>query len=144
MSIHVERSALLPYSAHEMFELVNDVAKYPEFLPWCSGTEIYESSAKIMRARLTIAKGPIKQYFVTHNTLITDTSIEMNLVEGPFKHLHGLWTFNPLNETACKINLTMDFDYNNVIIKATLGPLFNKAASTMVDVFCQRAKQLYG
>lgn len=144
MTIHVERSALLPYSAHKMFVLVNDVAKYPEFLPWCTGTEIFASSDTEMVAKVLIAKGPIKQYFITKNTLVTDTSIEMNLQEGPFKQLHGLWTFNQLSDEACKIHLAMDFDYSNVLIKATLGPLFNKAAGTMVDVFCQRAKDLYG
>lgn len=144
MTINVERSALLPYSAHQMYSLVNDVDKYPEFLPWCSGTEILEHSATSMSAKVLIAKGPIKQFFVTRNVLVADTSIEMNLQEGPFNKLHGLWTFQQLNEQACKINLSMEFDYHNVIIKATLGPLFNKAASTMVDVFCQRAKQLYG
>lgn len=144
MTIHVERSALLPYSAHQMYTLVNDVEKYPEFLPWCCGSEVLSSSETEMVAKVIVAKGPIKQYFVTKNTLIADTSIEMNLQEGPFQQLHGLWTFNQLNEEACKINLAMDFDYSNVIIKATLGPLFNKAASTMVDVFCQRARALYG
>lgn len=144
MTIHVERSALLPYSAHQLFTLVNDVTKYPEFLPWCNKTDLLEETQTSMRARLYISKGPIQQSFVTRNVMVPDQSIEINLEEGPFKQLQGLWTFNMLNDSACKINLTMDFDYNSILIKATLGPLFNKAASTMVDVFCQRAKQLYG
>lgn len=144
MTIHVERSALLPYSAAQMYALVNDVLKYPEFLPWCANAELISSSDIEMVAKLSIAKGPIKQYFITKNTMVVDTSIEMRLQEGPFKHLYGVWTFNQLNDEACKIHLAMDFDYSSVIIKATLGPLFNKAASTMVDVFCQRARALYG
>ena len=144
MTIHVERSALMPYSASKMFILVNDAARYPEFLPWCSSTDIISSTGTEMVARLNIAKGPIKQYFVTKNILVTDKSITIDLQEGPFKHLKGLWTFEALDENACKVTLSMDFDYSNIILKATLGPLFNKAASTMVDLFCQRARAIYG
>lgn len=144
MTIHVERSALLPYSAHQMYCLVNDVTKYPEFLPWCSGAVILAESATTMSAKLLIAKGPIKQYLITNNKIVPDVSIEMNLQEGPFQKLHGLWTFQQLNDEACKINFTMEFDYNSMIMKATLGPLFNKAAGSMVEIFSQRAKYLYG
>jgi len=144
MTIHIERSAIMPYSAHQMYLLVNDVEKYPEFLPWCSETQLISSSDTEMVAKLVIAKGPIRQYFITKNKRIADTSVEMNLQEGPFKKLHGVWTFTELSNDACKIQLVMDFDYSNILIKAALGPLFNKAASTMVDIFCQRAKQIYG
>lgn len=144
MTIHIERSALMPYSAHQMYLLVNDVEKYPEFLPWCTETQLISSTDTEMVAKLVISKGPIRQYFITRNNLVADKSVELNLQEGPFKKLHGLWTFNQLSSEACRIQLVMDFDYSNVIIKAALGPLFNKAATTMVDVFCQRAKQIYG
>ncbi len=144
MTIHIERSALMPYSAHQMYLLVNDVEKYPEFLPWCTETHLISSTDTEMVAKLVISKGPIRQYFITRNNLVADESVELNLQEGPFKKLHGLWTFNQLSSEACRIQLVMDFDYSNVIIKAALGPLFNKAATTMVDVFCQRAKQIYG
>lgn len=144
MTIHIERSALMPYSAHQMYLLVNDVEKYPEFLPWCTETQLISSTDTEMVAKLVISKGPIRQYFITRNNLVADESVELNLQEGPFKKLHGLWTFNQLSSEACRIQLVMDFDYSNVIIKAALGPLFNKAATTMVDVFCQRAKQIYG
>lgn len=144
MTIHIERSALMPYSARQMYLLVNDVEKYPEFLPWCTETQLISSTDTEMVAKLVISKGPIRQYFITRNNLVADKSVELNLQEGPFKKLHGLWTFNQLSSEACRIQLVMDFDYSNVIIKAALGPLFNKAATTMVDVFCQRAKQIYG
>lgn len=144
MTVHIERSALMPYSANKMFILVNDVLRYPEFLPWCSKTEIISSSDTEMVARLNITKGPIKQYLVTKNAIVADKSIAIHLQEGPFKHLKGLWIFEELDDNACKISLTMDFDYSSVIIKAALGPLFNKAATTMVDIFCQRAKAIYG
>ena len=144
MTTHIQRSALLPYPAQALYDLVNDVAKYPEFLPWCSSAEILESTEVLMRARLGVAKGGLSQHFVTRNTLVPGQSIEMNLEEGPFTKLHGVWVFKPLGDKACKISLDMTFDYAGAIVKATLGPLFNQAANTLVDAFCQRAKQLYG
>lgn len=144
MTTHIQRSALLPYPAQALYDLVNDVAKYPEFLPWCSSAEILESTKVLMRARLGVAKGGLSQHFVTRNTLVPGQSIEMNLEEGPFTKLHGVWVFKPLGEKACKISLEMRFDYEGTIVKATLGPLFNQAANTLVDAFCQRAKHLYG
>ena len=97
-----------------------------------------------MRASLGVAKGGLSQHFVTRNTLVPGQSIEMNLEEGPFTKLYGVWVFKPLGEKACKISLDMTFDYAGALVKATLGPLFNQAANTLVDAFCQRAKQLYG
>ena len=91
-----------------------------------------------------LAKGGISQQFSTHNRLVPGKSIEMRLVEGPFSQLHGLWEFKALGEKACKISLDLTFDYAGPLVKATLGPLFTQAANTMVDAFCQRAKQLHG
>lgn len=144
MSTHIQRSALLPYPASALYALVNDVARYPEFLPWCSASEVLDSSETYMRARLLVAKGGLSQQFETRNELVPGERIEMNLVEGPFTELHGIWTFKALTDKACKISLDLSFDYAGPLVKATLGPLFNQAANTMVDAFCQRAKQLYG
>ncbi len=144
MTTHIQRSALLPYPAQALYDLVNDVARYPEFLPWCSSTKVLEASDEHMRASLAVAKGGLSQQFVTRNTLVPGNSIEMNLEEGPFSQLHGLWIFKPLGEKACKISLDLSFDYAGPLVRATLGPLFNQAANTLVDAFCQRAKQLHG
>ncbi|MBC9249414.1 ubiquinone-binding protein [Pseudomonas alcaligenes] len=144
MSTRIQRSALLPYPASALYELVNDVASYPQFLPWCSASCVLESSAEEMRASLTVAKGGLSQQFMTRNRLVAGQSIEMKLVEGPFSQLHGLWEFKALGDKACKISLDMTFDYAGPLVKATLGPLFTQAANTLVDAFCQRAKQLYG
>lgn len=140
----IQRSALLPLPAQVLYDLVNDVARYPEFLPWCSASQVLESSAEQMVARLDIAKGGVSQSFVTRNVLVAGERIEMNLVEGPFSRLNGVWHFKALGEQACKISLDLSFDYAGALAKATLGPLFNQAANTMVDAFCQRAKQLHG
>ena len=144
MCTHIQRSALLPYPAQSLYDLVNDVARYPEFLPWCSASEILEVSEQHMLARLVVAKGGLSQQFVTRNLLVPSERIEMNLAEGPFKELHGVWQFKALNDKACKISLDLFFDYSGPLVKASLGPQFNQAANTMVDAFCQRAKQLFG
>lgn len=144
MSTHIQRSALLPYPAPMLYDLVNDVARYPEFLPWCSGSEVLEVSETHMRASLAVAKGGLSQRFVTCNRLVAGESIELSLEEGPFSQLHGRWVFKALGDKACKISLDLTFDYAGPLVRATLGPLFNQAANTLVDAFCQRAKQLYG
>lgn len=144
MTTHIQRSALLPYPAQALYDLVNDVASYPKFLPWCSASEVLESSEAQMRASLTVAKGGISQRFITRNQLVPGESIVMELEQGPFRQLHGIWHFKALTDKACKISLDLSFDYDGPLIKATLGPLFNQAANTMVDAFCQRAKQLHG
>ncbi|MDT6185924.1 type II toxin-antitoxin system RatA family toxin, partial [Streptococcus pneumoniae] len=105
---------------------------------------VIDSSETHMRAKLEVAKGGMSQHFVTRNVLVPGQSIEMNLEEGPFTQLHGVWVFKPLGEKACKISLDLSFDYAGPIVRATLGPLFNQAANTLVDAFCQRAKQLNG
>jgi ribosome-associated toxin RatA of RatAB toxin-antitoxin module len=97
-----------------------------------------------MRASLSVSKGPISQELVTRNTLTPGQKIEMNLEKGPFTQLNGLWVFKPLGEKACKISLDLSFDYAGTLVRATLGPLFDQAANTLVDAFCQRAKQLHG
>lgn len=144
MTTRIQRSALLPYPAQALFDLVNDVASYPQFLPWCSASEVLEASETHMLASLEVAKGGIGQRFVTRNALLPGQRIEMNLQEGPFTSLNGVWEFKALGDKACKISLDLTFDYAGPLVRATLGPLFNQAANTMVDAFCQRAKQLYG
>lgn len=144
MTTRIQRSALLPYPAQALYDLVNDVASYPQFLPWCSASEILEASETHMLASLEVAKGGIGQRFVTRNVLLPGQRIEMNLQEGPFTSLNGIWEFKALGDKACKISLDLTFDYAGPLVRATLGSLFNQAANTMVDAFCQRAKQLYG
>ncbi|MCQ4271753.1 type II toxin-antitoxin system RatA family toxin [Pseudomonas kuykendallii] len=144
MSTHIQRSALLPYPAQALYDLVNDVARYPEFLPWCSASAVLDADPTSMRASLSVAKAGLSQQFITRNTLTPGQTIVMDLEEGPFSQLHGVWQFKVLTDKACKISLDLTFDYAGPLVKATLGPLFNQAANTLVDAFCQRAKQLYG
>ena len=144
MSTRIQRSALLPYPARALYDLVNDVASYPQFLPWCSAAEVLESNDHLMRATLKVGRAGISQQFTTRNALVPGESITMKLEQGPFSALHGVWQFQALSDKACKITLDLSFEYSGALVKATLGPLFNQAATTMVDAFCKRAKQLYG
>lgn len=144
MTTKINRSALLPYPAQALYDMVNDVQTYPEFLPWCGASKVLESSPKHMRAELTVSKAGLSHRFTTLNRLVPGERIEMQLVEGPFSHLQGVWTFQALTDEASKISLDLEFAYSGAIMRATLGPLFTHAANTMVDAFCQRAQQLYG
>ncbi|WP_153785434.1 type II toxin-antitoxin system RatA family toxin [Pseudomonas sp. EMN2] len=142
MTTRIQRSALLPYPARALYDLVNDVANYPAFLPWCSAATVLESTETGMVAKLDISKAGMSQQFRTRNKLVPGQSIEMNLEEGPFSQLHGLWVFKALGNKACKISLDLSFEYAGPLVRTTLGPLFNQATNTMVDAFCERAKQV--
>ena len=140
----VSRSALLMYSAQEMYQLVNDVNAYPEFLPGCSETSVLSDSPELMEASVKVSKAGISQTFVTENTLVTDKSITMNLVKGPFKHLTGGWTFTELDEHACKVSLDLQFEFSSKIVELAFGRVFHELVGSMVKSFSTRAKTVYG
>jgi len=140
----VSRTALLPYSALQMYNLVNDVAAYPEFLPWCGAAEVVSEVDREMVAKVTIAKAGLSQTFETKNYLTPGEKIEMHLLEGPFKHLEGEWLFKPLDENACKIQFEVAFEVNNGVLNIAIGTMFEHISSTLVDSFCERAKVIYG
>ncbi|WP_319381441.1 type II toxin-antitoxin system RatA family toxin [Thiomicrorhabdus sp.] len=139
----IARTALLPYSARKMYDLVNDVERYPEFLPWCGGAKVLSASDYEMEASVTIAKAGIKQNFQTRNHLTPGQRIEMQLVDGPFKYLKGEWEFKVLDVDACKIQFEIEFEMSSGLLSAAIGPIFEHIASTLVDSFCERAKQVY-
>ena len=140
----ITRSALLPYSAEQMYRLVNDVEAYPEFLPWCGGAQVIEQGESFMVASVTIAKAGIQQTFVTRNHLVPNQRIEMQLIEGPFQSLLGEWEFKALDEQACKVLLDISFEMKSGLLSKAIGAVFEQIASTLVEAFCQRAKQVYG
>ncbi|BCL70803.1 Putative oligoketide cyclase/lipid transport protein [Vibrio nigripulchritudo MADA3029] len=139
----VTRSALVPFSAEQMFNLVNDVASYPNFLPGCSGSRIIENSETAMVASVDVSKAGISKTFTTSNQLETGRKILMQLVDGPFKHLHGGWEFTPLDETACKVELKLEFEFTSKLVEMAFGKVFNELTNNMVNAFTQRAKQVY-
>jgi ribosome-associated toxin RatA of RatAB toxin-antitoxin module len=140
-SIH--RSALVPFSAETMFDLVNDVKAYPEFLPGCAETKIIEQDDKTMTAALLISKAGVQQWFTTLNVLDRGHSIEMTLIEGPFSHLSGGWLFTKLSDDACKIELNLNFSFSSRLAQMAFGTVFNNIATNMVNSFTARAKKVY-
>lgn len=140
----VSRSALLMYSADEMYKLVNDVVAYPEFLPGCVAANVISSDEQAMRASVKVSKAGISQSFTTENTLVENKSIEMNLVDGPFKHLTGGWTFTALDDQACKVNLDLQFEFSSTLVEFAFGKIFHELVGSMVKSFSSRAKAVYG
>lgn len=136
------------HSAKEMYGLVNDIRSYPLFLPWCSDAfvheERHEESGGIVLATLEVAKGAVRHQFTTRNTLLEPTTIKMELVNGPFSSLGGIWTFRELSPEACKIGLALQFDFQGPLSKMAFGSVFSQAANSMVDAFCRRANDIYG
>ena len=139
----VTRSALVSFSADQMFSLVNDVARYHEFLPGCSGSRVIESSDLSMVASVDVSKAGISKTFTTSNRLADGAEILMELVDGPFKTLQGGWYFTPLDEQACKVELKLEFEFSSRMIEMAFGKVFNELTSNMVSAFSQRAKQVY-
>ncbi|WP_104401927.1 SRPBCC family protein [Vibrio penaeicida] len=139
----VTRSALVPFSAEQMYSLVNDVASYPSFLPGCSGSRIIENSESSMVASVDVSKAGISKTFTTSNQLEAGRKILMQLVDGPFKQLHGGWEFTPLDDTACKVELKLEFEFTSKLVEMAFGRIFNELTSNMVNAFTQRAKQVY-
>ncbi|VAW51951.1 Putative oligoketide cyclase/lipid transport protein, similarity with yeast ubiquinone-binding protein YOL008W [hydrothermal vent metagenome] len=142
---HIKRSALVHYSPSEMYQLVNDVDRYASFLPWCRSSEVKSESATEMVASVEIAKGILNKTFTTHNQLYKDQRIELQLIDGPFKKLSGYWQFDALKTAnACKVNLELDFEFDNAMMSIAAKPIFTQIANSLVDSFCKRAVQVYG
>ena len=140
----VNRSALVMHSAEQMYQLVNDVGAYGDFLPWCSGSEVISESEQEMVATVTIAFKGLSKSFTTRNQLIRNQETRMQLVDGPFSELSGVWTYTELSDSASKIELNLEFGFSNKILAAAIGPVFHSIADSMVDSFSRRADELYG
>ncbi|MDX1706769.1 type II toxin-antitoxin system RatA family toxin [Pseudidiomarina sp.] len=140
----IERSALVPYSDAQMYALVNDIEKYPEFVPGCRHAEVLESTPTSKVARLEVSKAGIGKSFTTRNFLQPPNHIGMELVDGPFRYLRGGWHFERLDEESCKIILRLDFEFSNRLLGMAFGRIFNEMQGRMVDAFVSRAKIVYG
>ena len=141
---HIERSALVTFSAAQMFALVNDVASYPTFMDGCVGAEVLERSDAELVARLDLSKAGINQSFVTRNQLTPPTLMTLTLVDGPFEHLSGEWRFLVLAEDACKVSFTLDFEFKSALIAMVAGQWFESVANQLVDGLVKRAHIIYG
>lgn len=143
MSTTVHRSVLLPYSAAQMFELVADVEKYPDFMPWCGGAEILEKDDEGMTASIMISFAGLKQKFTTRNTHHFPSKIHLHLVDGPFSSLNGTWEFIELAPDACKVQFALDYAFNSRSLEMLVGPVFNRIANSFIDSFTKRAEHIY-
>ena len=142
----VHKSVLIWYSAQEMFALVIDIANYPQFLPWCERAIVLSEDEHGMKAEIGIAFSGIHQTFITRNEHVPGREVRMKLVEGPFSRLDGQWKFIPLGEgqRACKVELELNYGFDNAALSALVGPVFDKIAGSLVDAFVKRAEQVYG
>ena len=140
----ISRSALVSHSAQAMFELVDDVDRYKEFLPWCSDSGVLQRRGDEVRAYVTISKGGVSRSFTTCNRAQRGKMIEVRLVEGPFRRLDGYWRFQPLGDNASKVALDLEFEFSNAIVRMAFGRVFEQVANRLVDSFVKRADSLYG
>ncbi len=139
----VHKSVLLPFSAEQMFALVNGIEDYPKFLPWCGGTRVLEREEHRVLASLAINYHGVKQTFTTENTNQPFSAIRMALVEGPFRQLDGTWSFKPLRADACKVELDLHYEFSSKLLEKVIGPVFNMIANNLVEAFCKRAEVVY-
>lgn len=140
----IKRSALVMYSVQQMFDLVNDVASYPLYMKNCVSAEILEQNEHSMVARLDLKKGGIGHSFTTCNTLKEPERIDMSLQQGPFKRLSGGWSFMALTDSACKVMLDLEFEFNSLSVSIASSSLFTSVANNLVDALAQRAQEVYG
>jgi ribosome-associated toxin RatA of RatAB toxin-antitoxin module len=140
----VERSALVTFTPAQMFALVNDLPRYPEFLPWCVGVRVDDVSATERIATLKIAHGVLQTEFTTRNTLSPDAQINMRLTHGPFRDLTGAWRFDAIGERGCRVHFRVEFEFKNRLTSAAFNTVFETLCSSIVDAFAVRAKNVYG
>jgi ribosome-associated toxin RatA of RatAB toxin-antitoxin module len=143
----VHKSVLLWHSAQDMFSLVTDVERYPQFLPWCDRAEVVERSVDGMTAKVGLTMGGVRQSFTTRNAHEVGRRVRMQLVEGPFSVLDGTWEFTPLDHaerSACKVEFRLSYGFANAALSALVGPVFDRIAASLVDAFVKRAETVYG
>jgi ribosome-associated toxin RatA of RatAB toxin-antitoxin module len=140
----ISKSAIVAYSCKQMYQLVNQINDYPQFLNWCSSTDILNQTEQEITASVSINKSAFRQTFTTLNTLTPNARIDMQLKDGPFKQLNGAWIFTPLNDNACKISLELEFSFASKLVDMAIAPIFTLISNTQLDAFVERAKQIYG
>jgi ribosome-associated toxin RatA of RatAB toxin-antitoxin module len=145
---HVNRSAIVPYTAAQMYVLVDNINLYPEFLPWCAQAQEHARTPEEVQATLMLQWKGLHKSFTTCNRLHPHKIIEIRLVNGPFKHLEGFWQFTPLLENGvekgCKVQLTLEFEFINHLMSLAFAKVFEQIGQQLVSAFTQRAVEVYG
>lgn len=139
----VEKTVLVAHSAERMFNLVDRVEAYPEFLPWCGGARVVDVTGNTVHATVMIDYHHLKQSFTTENVRTPPHHIAMTLQDGPFKQLDGSWRFIPLNDSACKIEFRLHYEFSSKMLEKLVGPVFHYITNSFVDAFIHRADKVY-
>jgi ribosome-associated toxin RatA of RatAB toxin-antitoxin module len=139
----VERSSLVTYTAAQMFALVNDVARYPEFLPWCVGARAEDTAVGERIATLKVERGVLRTEFTTRNTLVQDAQIRMQLMHGPFRNLNGEWRFEAIGTRGSRVHFQVEFEFKNRLTAQAFNAVFEAICGTIVDAFVKRAQKIY-
>lgn len=140
----IQKTLVVPYTAQQMYDLINAVEAYPQFLPWCKATEIHSRSAQALQATMHLAKGPVNYSITTSNVMQPHNRIAMHYVAGPFSTCKGLWEFEEVGADSSKIAFSMHYEFANKIQGFLIEPIFNPIANTLIDAFYARAQQIYG
>jgi len=144
---HVHKSVLIWYSPAQMFALVTDVGRYPEFLPWCDHARVLDATPQGMTAEVGISFSGVRQRFTTRNEHRADAEVAITLVKGPFSQLQGTWRFLPVGDgsaPACRVELDLHYGFASATLSLLVGPVFDRIANTLVDAFVKRAQQVHG
>ena len=142
--ISISRSAEVDYNTEAMYELVNDIEAYPDFVHWCNGASIISKNATSLTASLSLSAGGVKKTFTTRNDMQPGRRIDINLLEGPFKLLTGYWLFEPLGAQSCRISIKMNFEFKNKLLRLALDKIFSHIINTLIETFTERAQKVYG
>jgi len=142
MPTHAEQR-VLPYSPEQLYELVADIERYPEFLPWCLAARIRKREGHIVVADLVIGFRMVRERFTSRVTLTPKERIDVSYIEGPLRHLNNHWVFHP-HPDGCLIDFYVDFEFRSKMLQKLIGTLFNEAFRRMVAAFEARARDLYG
>ncbi|MGH8714722.1 MAG: type II toxin-antitoxin system RatA family toxin [Casimicrobiaceae bacterium] len=140
----VHKSVLVPYGARQMFELVERIEDYPKFLPWCRSATILEHTADRTLARIDIDYHGVRAHFTTANRNRAPDRIVVELRDGPFRRLDGIWRFRPLGEAACKVEFDLEYEFATPALETLIGPVFGRIADSFIDAFVKRAASVYG
>ena len=139
----VKKSVLVPYSADQMYELVDRIELYPQFLPWCGGARALTTTDAAKTARIDIDYHGVRAHFTTDNANAPPESIVVTLKDGPFRHLHGEWSFRALAEDACKVEFVIAYEFKTHVLETLVGPVFSHICNTFIDAFVHRAERRY-
>lgn len=140
----VDRTALVPYTPAEMFALVADIERYPQFVPWVAAVDVLERQPDHIVARIHMERSGLSEKFTTRNVLSPPSRMQLHLVEGPFKSLEGLWTFEDIAGRGTRIALSMEFEFTNPLFSILLSRTFEKSCGQLVDAFVERARDIHG